>query len=256
MGSCRARKHYNSRYVTSARSRTAQKVKKNILTLPQVPINRTMVRPCSSITPSGGQQTGLYFSLSQYYDTISNGNTAFVDALSYFGTFQVTGNLNCYDQVDIVASSPAIDTLTDADLSNWSCSVHEAFSIFPTQGLQGFQAIAIADGVVAPGTQTFGDGHSGLPYIITRGATPAGCGDGKWDSNLGEECDDGSNNGKTGSACSISCKCLSGQPKGDGTCYPSNTTTPLGPSGNVGGPTAGPSSIRPSGYSNGTTNVG
>ena len=148
------------------------------------------------------------------YDSIT-GPTV-VDALSYFGDFEVSGNLNCYDSVHIVASSPAIDTLTDADLSNWSCSVHEAFSKFPSVGLNGFQALAIADGVVAPGTQTYGDGHSGLPYIISRGATPAGCGDGHWDPSLGEECDDG--NVANGDGCSSSCKCESGIANGNGTC--------------------------------------
>jgi cysteine-rich repeat protein len=171
-----------------------------------------------------------------------------VDALSYFGTFEVRGDLSCYDKVHIVASSPAIDTLTDTYLSNWGCSVHEAFSAYPSLGISGFQAIAIADGVVFPGTQTYGDGHSGLPYIITRGATPAGCGDGKWDGAVGEECDDG--NVVDGDGCSKSCKCESGLPKGDGTCFPSNTTIPVQPSGPL------PSgSVKPSGYTNSSSTV-
>jgi cysteine-rich repeat protein len=186
----------------------------------------------SSKSLSGQQQTGLYFSLSQYYDGIAVSN---VDALAYFGTFEVRGQLDCYNAVHIVASSPAIDTLTDDYLSNWSCSVHEAFSAYPSIGVNGFQGLAIADGVVAPGTQNYGDGHSGLPYIISRGATPAGCGDGHWDASVGEECDDG--NTVDGDGCSHSCKCESGKAKGDGTCYPSNSTTPSG---------------KPTGYSNST----
>lgn len=180
----------------------------------------------------------MYLSLSQYYD---NTEVANVDALSYFGTFEVRGELSCYDKVHIVASSPAIDTLTDADLSNWGCSVHEAFSIYPNTGVNGFQAIAIADGVVAPGTQTYGDGHSGLPYIITRGATPAGCGDGHWDPALFEECDDG--NSVDGDGCSKSCKCESGKANGDGTCAPVNGTLPSGPGTGI---------SKPSGYTNTT----
>jgi cysteine-rich repeat protein len=198
---------------------------------------------------TGAQQTGLYFSLSQYYDSIAVSN---VDALSYFGQFEVRGDLSCYDKVHIVAFSPAIDTLTDDYLSNWSCSVHEAFSIYPTQGINGFQAIAIADGVVAPGTQTYADGHSGLPYIITRGATPAGCGDGKWDPSVGEECDDG--NTVDGDGCSRSCKCESGLPKGDGTCLPGNSTTPIKNGTVPSGPTGYPSS-KPSGYFNSSSIV-
>ncbi|KAF4627330.1 hypothetical protein G7Y89_g10825 [Cudoniella acicularis] len=198
---------------------------------------------------AAGQSTGFYFSLSQYYDQIAVAN---VDALSYFGTFEVRGQLNCYDNVHIVATSPAINTLTDAYLSNWGCSVHEAFSAYPSVGLSGFQAIAIADGVVEPGTQTFGDGHSGLPYIITRGATPAGCGNGIWESALGEECDDGSKNGVGNDPCSVSCKCLSGKPNGDGSCAPANSTTPTGPASSPSGPII----IKPSGYSNSSSSIG
>ncbi|EPE32464.1 hypothetical protein GLAREA_07597 [Glarea lozoyensis ATCC 20868] len=203
-------------------------------------INNSIKFAASGKSLSGASNTGLYFSLSQYYDNIAVSN---VDALSYFGTFEVRGKLSCYDKVHIVASSPAIDTLTDAYLSNWGCSVHEAFSVYPSVGMNGFQAIAIADGVVFPGTQTYGDGHSGLPYIITRGATPAGCGDGKWDTAIGEECDDG--NVVDGDGCSKSCKCESGLPKGDGTCYLSNTTIPIQPSG----------PIKPTGYTNSSSAV-
>lgn len=210
---------------------------------------------------ASGTGTGLYFSLSQYYDSLAVSN---VDALDYFGTFEVRGQLDCYDKVHIVASSPSIDTLTDEYLSDWGCSVHEAFSVFPSVGLNGFQAIAIADGVVAPGTQQFAGGHTGLPYIITRGATPAGCGDGRWDEPLGEECDDGSQNGKPGSACSISCKCLSGKAKGDGSCLVgNNSSTPIGtgtgigtgitPSGSTLMPPGTASSGNPTGYSNSTS---
>jgi cysteine-rich repeat protein len=196
-----------------------------------------------------GQGTGFYFALSQMYDQIAVSN---VPALSYFGNFTVEGQLSCYDEVHIEASSPAINTLTDAYLSNWGCSVHEAFSDFPTTGLLGFQTIAIADGVVAPGTLSYADGHTGLPYIITRGATPSGCGDGAWQSQYGEECDDGSKNGTPGDPCSISCKCLSGKPKGDGTCYPANNTVPYPPTtGKASGAASG--SPKPSGYFNSST---
>ncbi|CZR67440.1 related to glucan 1,4-alpha-glucosidase [Phialocephala subalpina] len=173
---------------------------------------------------TGVSQTGLYFALSCYYDSV---DTATVDTLSYFGTFGVRGNLDCYNKAHIVASSPALGGLADADLSDWSCSVHEAFSVYPSVGVNGFQALAIAQDIIGDGSQTFGDGTIGLPYIISRGATPAGCGNGKWESAFGEECDDGSSNGTPGDACSLSCKCLSGRPKGDGTCLPSlsNTTS-------------------------------
>lgn len=147
----------------------------------------------ASKSNKGAQETGLFLSLTQYYDLY---DFATVDALSYFGNFTVRGNLDCYNQAHIVATSPAIDNLTDADLSDWGCSVHQAFSTYPTQGRNGFQALAIADGITGIGTQNFAGDHFGVPYIISRGATPAGCGDGKWDQDLGEECDDGNIRGK------------------------------------------------------------
>lgn len=149
-----------------------------------------------------------------------------MDVLSYFGEFGVRGNLDCYNVAHIVASSPALGTLDDAALSDWSCSVHEAFSVYPSVGINGFQSLAIAKDIIGDGSQTFGDGTMGLPYIISRGATPAGCGDGHWDPALGEECDDG--NTVNGDGCSTSCKCESGLPTGDGHCLPKpsgNTTT-------------------------------
>jgi cysteine-rich repeat protein len=137
---------------------------------------------------SGEDLTGLYYALSCYYHGQDNVK---VPSLAYFGEFVMGGVTSCYDKAHIVASSPALGSLTDADLSNWSCSVHEAFKSYPSVGINGFQALAIADGVVAEGTQTFADGSSGIPYIVSRGATPSGCGDGKWDAAFGEECDDG-----------------------------------------------------------------
>lgn len=174
-------------------------------------------------TSGGAFQTGLYFALSCYYNSV---DSADVTLLSYFGDFSVRGNLDCYNKAHIVASSPALGTLDDAALSDWSCSVHEAFSKYPSVGLNGFQALAIAQDVIGDGSQTFGDGTIGLPYVISRGATPAGCGDGKWDASLGEECDDG--NTVSGDGCSASCKCESGRPTGDGHCLPplgGNTTS-------------------------------
>ncbi|KAH0544766.1 hypothetical protein FGG08_001133 [Glutinoglossum americanum] len=177
----------------------------------------------SGKTPTGATSTGFYMALAHYYDGVDTGT---ITSLSYFGEFGMRGNLDCYDNSHIVASSPALGTLTDDALSNWSCSVHEAFSKYPSTGINGFQALAIAKDIIGDGSQTFGDGTIGLPYIISRGATPAGCGDGKFDASLGEECDDG--NTANGDGCSASCKCESGKPKGDGTCLPapgSNTTS-------------------------------
>jgi cysteine-rich repeat protein len=133
------------------------------------------------------------------------------------------GQLGCYNDVHIVASSSALGNLDDEALSNWSCSIHEAFVTYPPS----FQALAIAAGVTGPGSQTFGDGTSGLPYIISRGATPAGCGDGTWDEDLAEECDDG--NTLDGDGCDKSCRCEVGyRADGKGKCLEIVTTSAFG----------------------------
>ncbi|KAH0555802.1 hypothetical protein GP486_006252, partial [Trichoglossum hirsutum] len=170
-----------------------------------------------------------------------------------FGDFTVRGNLDCYNNAHIVASSPALGSLDDTALSNWSCSVHEAFSQYPSLGVNGFQALAIAKDIIGDGSQTFGDGTIGLPYILSRGATPAGCGDGKWDASLGEECDDG--NAVAGDGCSVSCKCESGRPGGNGTCLPpiSNTTTTTSSSSSSSSSSSASATTTLPGYGNSTT---
>jgi hypothetical protein len=105
-------------------------------------------------------KTGAYISLSCYYD--STDPLTPVPLLDGFGTFTVTG-VNCYNDAHIVATHPALDGLTDATLSNWSCSVHEAFDTWPLS----FEVLAIAenfgDSFTAP------DGTVGTPYILARG---------------------------------------------------------------------------------------
>jgi hypothetical protein len=156
---------------------------------------------------ASGNGTGLYFALSCYYDSV---DSATVDSLSYFGTINVRGRLACYNDAHLVADSTALGTLDDAALSDWSCSVHEVFSSYPTTGLFGFVPLAIAQGATGDGQKDFADGSNGVPYIIVKGATPDGCGDGIWDPALEEECDDGPANGTPDSSCSSSCKCLNG----------------------------------------------
>jgi len=163
--------------------------------------------------PMGNHMTGLYFSLSCYYNDVES---AYVDSLSAIGDFNVRGNLSCYNDIHLVARSAAINSLADSDLSNWDCSVHEVFTSYPSNGVNGFNALAIANGVLGPGAQQFADNTTGLPYIISRGASPMACGDGIWDPTFGEECDDG--NLIDGDGCSSTCRCESNVPNGDGTC--------------------------------------
>jgi hypothetical protein len=110
-------------------------------------------------------KTGMYVSLSCYYHGVAP-NTP-VPMLSPFGTFTATG-VGCYNDAHIVATHPALTGITDASLSNWSCSVHEALDSFPSD----FLPLAIAEnppGGVLPGSRSFPDGTSGVPYILARG---------------------------------------------------------------------------------------
>lgn len=172
---------------------------------------------------SGPIGTGLYFSLSCYYDSV---NITTIKALSYFGTFYVRGRLACYNDAHLVATADELTTVDDSKLGNWSCSVHEVFTEYPKLGIapgtDGFEALAIARNATGDGEETYADGSAGIPYIIARGATPVGCGDGV--VNSPEECDNGTLNGTPGNPCSASCKCLYGVVS-PGVCGPANTTS-------------------------------
>lgn len=144
-------------------------------------------------------KTGLYVALSEYYGYVDDTTVTLLDR---FGEFRVRGNLDCYNKVHKVVDSPALNGLTDALLSDWGCSVHELFLKFP-DGPGEFVPLAIAQDFkdTTFGIRNFGDGSSGLPYIVSRGAPPIKCGNGVVDP--GEECDDG--NTTNGDGCSYNC---------------------------------------------------
>ena len=105
-------------------------------------------------------KTGAYISLSCYYHGVE-ANTP-VPLLQGFGSFTVTG-VGCYNDAHIVATHPALEGLTDETLSEWYCSVHEAFDSWPLT----FEVLAIAEG--AGTTYNATDGTVGIPYIVARG---------------------------------------------------------------------------------------
>lgn len=123
-----------------------------------------LIKSGISFVTSDSANTGLYISLSCYYDGSSPGTA--VPVLDQFGAFTV-GSSGCNDDVHIVASHPALSGTTDATLSNWGCSTHEVFNSFPTGS---FLPLAIARGATGAGQMTFGDGSSGIPYILASGA--------------------------------------------------------------------------------------
>ncbi|MDO8282037.1 MAG: hypothetical protein Q7U10_05350, partial [Thermodesulfovibrionia bacterium] len=107
-------------------------------------------------------KTGAYITLScYYYNSSSNTPVPLLDAFSS-GGFTVKG-LGGRDSVHVVAEHPALAGLTDASLSNWGASTHEAFETWPGD----FLVLALA--VESEGNFTAPDGTVGTPYIIARG---------------------------------------------------------------------------------------
>lgn len=144
-------------------------------------------------------KTGAYISLSCYYAFAGAGTP--VPVLDPFGSFTVLGQFlfsSCPQNTHIVAVHPALSGITDATLSNWSCSAHEAFDTYPSD----FLVLAINSDISS--TFTAPDGTVGGPYILARGKTlsPILCGNGILEAT--EECDDG--NTTNGDGCSAQCK--------------------------------------------------
>jgi hypothetical protein len=110
-------------------------------------------------------RTGAYITLSCYYHgTVEHTPVPLLDGFAV-GGFTVRG-VGCFNDAHIVASSPALTGITDATLSNWSCSVHEAFDMWP---VTSFDVLAIARGIGT--TFVASDGSVGTPYIIARGVS-------------------------------------------------------------------------------------
>jgi len=121
----------------------------------------------AAVTSTGGPKTGLYASLSCYYHgTAPNTPVPLLNNLSAIpaAMFTVKG-VGCHNDVHIVATHPALGGMTDASLSNWSCSVHEAFDNWPAD----YEVLVIAVGT--GGEFTASDGSVGTPYVLARGVT-------------------------------------------------------------------------------------
>ncbi len=116
-------------------------------------------------------KTGFYYAMSCFYQTTATPTV--VPHLAGFGLFKVRGYGGvCFDDAHIVASHPVLvapPPLTDAELSNWGCSTHEGFDVWPPS----FTVLAIA---LTNGAYTATDGSNGIPYILARGQglTPIG----------------------------------------------------------------------------------
>ena len=113
-----------------------------------------------------GSSTGAYITTSCYFDGAAAGTP--VSFLDGFGTFTAQG-AQCWNTSHIVATSPALAALVDADVSDWFCSAHNFFNSFPAD----FIPLVIAEGVPG-GTFTASDGTVGGVYVLARGVTALG----------------------------------------------------------------------------------
>src|SRR6478735_3550025 len=118
--------------------------------------------------------TGAYIDLScAYHFAAPSTPVPLLDGLTGQGPGQFTvTDVPCTGAISIIAKSGPTAGLTDANLSDWGCSVHEAFDKFPSDYLP----LAIATDPSVPKTvtgidQDTGAAVSGSPYIMVSGAT-------------------------------------------------------------------------------------
>lgn len=127
---------------------------------------QTLMDGAAAFVVADAGKTGAYVSLSCYYHGTAAGTPVPMldDAFGSPGDFTVTG-VGCFNDAHIVATHPAFTSagVTDATLSNWSCSVHEAFDNWPVH----FEVLAIAENIGSAFTAP--DGSVGTPYILARG---------------------------------------------------------------------------------------
>jgi len=121
--------------------------------------------------------TGAYVDLTcAYDDSVANTPVPLLDGLSTHGAKQFTvigeGQLSaCATGVNIVALTGPTTGLTDADLSGWDCSVHEAFQKFPAD----YTPLALAPAAsLFPSSYCADDVGTkalvcGAPYIMVSG---------------------------------------------------------------------------------------
>jgi lysophospholipase L1-like esterase len=111
-------------------------------------------------------KTGAYLDLScAYGDDPADTPVTLLNGIRP-GGFTVDGGTSsvCYNDAHIVATHPALAGLTDADLSDWTCSVHESFNTWPAD----YTVLAMARNFGS--SYTASDGTVGEPYILASGA--------------------------------------------------------------------------------------
>jgi CARDB len=123
----------------------------------------TLTRNGIAFAAGRADETGLFATLSCYYSGAAVGTA--VPVLDRFGGFAVRGQGDsCPNAAHIVSTHPALAGLNDAALSNWDCSTHEAFEVFPGS----FEVLTINRDL--PTGYTAPDGTVGGPYILAQSA--------------------------------------------------------------------------------------
>jgi len=119
-----------------------------------------------------GGATGAYVDLSCTYSSSANDTPVpLLDGLSSFGPGSFTvGGAPCSGAIAVIAATGPTAGLSDSDLSNWSCSVHEFFTTFPAD----YTPLALATDPSVPDTYSgtdvsTGAAVTGSPYIMLSG---------------------------------------------------------------------------------------
>ncbi len=123
---------------------------------------QTLIKNGIAFATSTPGKTGAYIDLSCYYAGASSGTSVPVLNGIASGGFTVVGQGGCPNNSHIVGTSSVLTGLTDASLSNWSCSTHEGFVTWPSS----FQVLVISEDI--PSSFVAPDGTTGAPYILAR----------------------------------------------------------------------------------------
>jgi len=102
-------------------------------------------------------KTGYYADLS----CTGSSSTQLLNPIESGWTYANDGD----NAAHVVATNPFLTGLTDAELSGWNSSVHEAFTAWPSD----FIPIAIVTDLSNPPAYTAPDGTQGDPYVLGRG---------------------------------------------------------------------------------------
>lgn len=127
----------------------------------------SMIADGIAFAASQSGHTGAYIDLSCYYAEVSGPtDVPVLDAITPPGSFETVGQgSGCPEYSHVVAATPAISGISDGELSNWSCSTHEAFSSWPSTYVPVAITLDIPSTYIAP------DGTNGAPYIFVDAAS-------------------------------------------------------------------------------------